>query len=168
MSLNTTPRTWVAGEVVTAAHLNTEVRDALAGVQAAWTAYGSASSFTAAGGGFALGNGTWLGRYQRIGKTIDFYVKVTLGSTTTVGSGNYRIELPVQPHASDPGMWTVVVADASTGAYYMGTVFTWTGTTASLAVINPAGGIQQVTPTVPMTVFAGDFYIVRGRYEAAS
>ena len=39
MSLNTTAATWVSGSVVTAAQMNTEIRDAVNGLQAAWTAY---------------------------------------------------------------------------------------------------------------------------------
>lgn len=39
MGLNTTPRTWLAGETVTAALMNAEVRDALTGIQSAWTSY---------------------------------------------------------------------------------------------------------------------------------
>lgn len=159
--------TITAGETSTYPAKVDTYRDILKATAEAWTSYGSAASFTSSGGDAALGNGTWLGKYRQVGKAVDFYVKVTLGSTTTVGTGNYRVALPVTPISTEPGMWQVVVADASAGAFYMGIVYTWTGTTASLAVINPAGGVQQVTGTVPVGVFAGDYYVVRGSYEAA-
>lgn len=94
MSLNTTPATWVTGTVVTAAQLNLEVRDALTGIQAAFTAFTPA--WTASTTNPTIGNGTIACRYQRYGKTIpscEFYL--LLGSTTTVGSGNYSLSIPV-------------------------------------------------------------------------
>lgn len=142
-------------------------RDVLKASSEAWTSYGSAASFTGATSNPVLNNGTWSAKYRQVNKAVDFYVKVTMGSTTTYGSGNFRVALPVTPISTDPGFWTVATADASSGAIYMGTVFSWTGTVASLAVILPAGGVQQVTSTVPWTYATGDTIIVRGSYEAA-
>lgn len=142
-------------------------RDAIKAMSEAWTSYGSAASFTGATSNPVLNNGTWLGKYKQVNKAVEFYVKVTMGSTTTYGSGNLRVALPVTPSSNDPGFWTVATADASTGAIYMGTVFSWTGTTASLAVTLPAGGIQQVSSTVPWTYATSDTIVVRGSYEAA-
>lgn len=93
MSLNTTPRTFVAGETETAAIFNTELRDAVTGIEAAWTTY--TPVWTGAGGNPTLGNGTIAGRYQRYGKTlIACEIIVTVGSTTTVGAGAYSWSLP--------------------------------------------------------------------------
>jgi hypothetical protein len=92
VSLNTTPRTWVASEFVTAAFMNTEVRDALTGLQAAWTAYTPA--LTASTTNPTQGNSTYTGSYMQMGKTVFYRVLITLGSTFNVGSGNYLISLP--------------------------------------------------------------------------
>ena len=37
MSLNTTPATYTSGQTLTAAIMNAEVRDAISGLQAAWS-----------------------------------------------------------------------------------------------------------------------------------
>src|SRR5689334_17734691 len=90
--LNTTPRTWTASEIVTAAMLNEEIRDALAAIQAPWTDY--ACAWTAVTSNPVIGNGTIDASYHRIGKTVWFTVKITMGSTTTYGAGQWRVSLP--------------------------------------------------------------------------
>jgi hypothetical protein len=95
VSLNTTPRTWTTGEVVTAAYMNTEVRDALAGIQAAWTAY--TPTVTADGGTFTTVSAS--GRYNRTGKTIDFQVSIVM-TTAGTATGAVRFTLPVTAHSS--------------------------------------------------------------------
>lgn len=94
MSLNTTPRTWVAGETVTAALMNTEIRDALTGIEAAWTAY----SPTAAN--FTVGSGTLLGRSSRVGKTVDLRVNFAAGGTTSFTASGATVTLPFAAHAT--------------------------------------------------------------------
>lgn len=88
MSLNTTPRTWVSGEVVTAAHMNAEVRDALTGIQAAWTEYTPTLT------NITLGNGTMTARYWRVGKTITVNFVFAAGTTTTYAAGSLGISTP--------------------------------------------------------------------------
>jgi len=78
MSLNTTPRTWVNGEVDTAAFLNAELRDAMIGIQAAY------STYTPTWTGITVGNGTQAARYMQVGKNVHAYGRLTFGSTTTV------------------------------------------------------------------------------------
>lgn len=97
MSLNTTPRTWVAGEIVSAAEMNTEVRDAITGIQAVWTTY--TPSWTGATTNPVIGNGVIVGRYLQVGKTIDGLIFVTMGTTTTFGSGQWIITAPVTARA---------------------------------------------------------------------
>ena len=60
------------------------------GVWAAYTPVLTASTTNP-----TLGNGTILGRYMQIGKTVWCSVRLAWGSTSTVGSGIYRITLPV-------------------------------------------------------------------------
>jgi hypothetical protein len=47
-----------------------------------------------------LGNGTIAGRYYKTGHLICFSIYLAGGSTTTGGSGNYSLSLPVTPLAS--------------------------------------------------------------------
>ena len=62
--LNTTPRTWAAGEVVTAAMLNAQVRDPLTKIQDTWTDYTCTWSGAATG---SAGGRIWpMGRSSAI------------------------------------------------------------------------------------------------------
>ena len=95
--LNTNPITWVGG-LVTSAMMNAQVRDPLTALQAAWTAY--TPTWTAVTTNPSLGNGTLTGSYHRIGKTIFFTISLTIGSTTTLGSGGWIFSLPVNAGGS--------------------------------------------------------------------
>lgn len=89
-----TPRTWVVGEVVAAATMNTEIRDQFNSMFAAWTTY--TPTWTSSGTAPAIGNGTLLGRYMKIGRTVICHINMTTGSLSTYGTGNYNWSLPVQ------------------------------------------------------------------------
>lgn len=91
--MTTTPRTWVVGEVVSAAEMNAEIRDQWNDVLAAWTSY--TPTWTAATTNPAIGNGTITGRYKQIGKLCTASFQLSAGSTTTFGAGAYTIGLPV-------------------------------------------------------------------------
>jgi hypothetical protein len=86
------PRTWIVGEVVTAAELNQEIRDQFNSMFAAWTSY--TPVWTATTTNPVLNNGTLIGRYMKIGRTVICHINLTTGSTTTYGSGNYNFTLP--------------------------------------------------------------------------
>ncbi|MER7807929.1 hypothetical protein [Streptomyces sp900116325] len=92
------PRTWLVGETVTAALLNAEIRDQLNSMFSAWTPYTPA--WTAATTNPVLGNGSLTGQYIKIGRTCTATVILTMGSTTTYGSGNYSFSLPFQAAAA--------------------------------------------------------------------
>ncbi|MFJ6348674.1 hypothetical protein ACIQKB_04255 [Streptomyces sp. NPDC092046] len=91
------PRTWVVGEVVTAAYLNQEVRDQFNSIISAWTSY--TPVWTAATTPPALGNGTLLGAYMKVGRTCHVQLDFTAGSTTTYGAGQWSFSLPAQATA---------------------------------------------------------------------
>ncbi|MGW3595017.1 hypothetical protein [Streptomyces sp. NPDC005167] len=86
------PRSWVVGETVTAAMLNSEIRDQLNSMFDTWTPY--TPSWTGTTTNPALGNGSLTGQYIKIGRTCTATVILTMGSTTTYGSGNYLFSLP--------------------------------------------------------------------------
>ena len=58
----------------------------------AWQSY--TVSWTAATTNPSIGNGTLTGRYVQIGKTVICAVSLTMGSTTTYGSGSWNLSLP--------------------------------------------------------------------------
>lgn len=88
------PRTWVVGETVTAAMMNSEIRDQFNSMFSAWTPY--TPTWTAATSNPVLGNGTIVARYMKWGRTCTVAVEQTMGSTTTYGSGQWSWTLPFQ------------------------------------------------------------------------
>lgn len=161
--VNYTPRTWVSGETVTAAEMNTEIRDPWTGIQAAWTAFtptlGAASVNPT--GTIYTGSG-----YVQVGKWVTFRTQITLGAGT--GTGAYAITLPVTPKAGLQQVIHGVIADTGTGWYDAKLITTGSSIATLLCESNTAGNpLRSVTPTVPMTFAAGDIIIIEGTYEAA-
>lgn len=167
MSLVSTPRTWVAAEVVTAAEMNAEVRDAITGIEAAWTSYTPA--WTATTTNPVLGNGTIIGKYRQINKTIQFYVQITMGSTTTFGSGAFLIALPVTEQSI---LWTFdgIARDLSATQNFPITGLDLTpGSPGSVQIacdpVTAGATLRSVSGTTPMAWAVGDILFVSGTYE---
>lgn len=96
----TTPRTWVAGETVTAALMNTHVRDNLSTILPSGTAW-TTPAF-ASGDYTASGTMTWtlasgdvtLNKYIVIGKTVHWHLVLTTTSVGGTPSTGLRVALP--------------------------------------------------------------------------
>lgn len=138
----------------------------------AWAAYASTPTWTSTTNP-AIGNGTIAGHYVQLGKTVHFRVKITMGSTTTYGSGGYSVGLPVaHNHGAESAIGRVHMLDTSASTRYGGQAYTVSSnsdtvflsyTQASLS-LNSSGGI---TATGPFTWASGDILTVTGTYEAA-
>ena len=112
-----------------------------------------------------LGNGTLTGRFVQIGKTVHFSMILTLGSTTTIGSGNYRFSLPVAcAGATYSPIGSSHLRDNSGPDFRLYPAFLVTSTT--VGVMNGATA-AQLTNTTPWTWAVGDEIRVNGTYEAA-
>lgn len=85
---------------------------------AAWTSY--TPSWTATTTNPTLGNGTLTGRYMLIGKTCFVSITLTIGSTTSVGSGTYLFGLPFTSAAGGPNY--LGVARFTAGSVWIGQV----------------------------------------------
>lgn len=85
----TAPRTWVAGETVTAAIMNTHVRDNLKALSDPRTA------FTPALTNITIGNGTLSCDYISIDKLLIARYRFLAGTTTTYAAGNLGFALPL-------------------------------------------------------------------------
>lgn len=168
-SLNTTPRTWVASEIVDETMLNEEIRDALTELQDEWVAY--TPTWTASTTNPTIGNGTLTGRYHRVGKTIDVAILLTWGSTTTVGSGNYAFALPVAARSSSGSMLQVFgFISGATPNYWLGCTSQNLGSTTGNLVYPSTGTIgdwNTLTHSAPGGFASGDTLRISGRYEAA-
>ena len=65
----------------------------IGGLSGAWQSY--TPTWTASTTNPSIGNGSIVGRYLQIGKTCWFRAYLQFGTTTTAGSGNYSVGLPV-------------------------------------------------------------------------
>lgn len=156
-----TPRTWVAGETGTASLLNQEVRDPLTGLQAAWTAY--TPTWTAATSNPTLGNGSLVGFWLQVGKLTFFRLKLTIGSTTNLGSGAYSWSLPATAAASFAGIGAFITKSGASTFSACGAMTDGTG--ANMQAVSASG---RVSGTVPSAWATGDtLAISNGCYEGA-
>jgi hypothetical protein len=156
----TAPRTWVAGETLTAALLNTHLRDNLKALGDSWTAYTPTLT------NWTLGNGTLTGSYIQVGKLVIGKVFFTVGSTTTV-SGTLVISLPVTK-VSDDALGTslhgsAMLFDTSSSARAVRHVFQQS--TAAMNFYDASGQVQNATN--PWAWASGDKLNATFMYEAA-
>lgn len=120
---------------------------------------------TLSGTGTTQGNVTFNVRSftEDAAGNVDFYAKITLGTTTVLGSLVY-VDLPVPLHSVEAmGAITAVYNDAS-GNSYAGSVRAFD--TAKVLLYYGAT-LAPVTSTVPFTWAATDSIEVRGRYRRA-
>jgi hypothetical protein len=142
--------------------MNTEVRDAITGIEAAWTSY--TPTWTSNGTAPALGNGTLTGAYRQIGKTVDFRMKLVMGSTTTFGTGAYFFALPVAPTQSPIAIGVAHIQDASPVNGYVHIV-TYIGDAGGMRIYSPASPGVVIAATSPITFASSDTIDASGRYE---
>lgn len=162
MSVNSTPATWTPGEIVSAAKMNTEVRDFAAGVQATWDIYVPTVTGTT---NPSIGNGVLTGRYLRLGKTIICTIVMQMGSTTTYGSGTWTITLPVASvwaSQTDVSMGSAHLFDTSATARKGGQVFNVGQSTVQIVT----DSATLVGTAVPWTWATGDVLSLNLVYEA--
>lgn len=155
---------WSANDILTAADLNAAFATGVVSTGlGAWTAYTPA--WTSSGTQPALGNGTLTGAYWKSGRAVLWRAALTAGSTTTYGTGNYFISLPVAAAtiATLPTCNSVAL-DASTGTRFTRQGHLWTTTT--VLFVSEAGA--SVTNTSPMTWANTDTWVMAGWYESAA
>jgi len=158
----TSPRTWVSGEVPTAANFNTHVRDNFKAIGDAWGSY--SPTWTSSGTAPTIGNGTLGGFYMSAGKLVIGRLELTIGGTTNVGTGSYSLSLPVSAAASGlVAVGSAGFSDAS-GGYYDGTALRNASNAGQMIlVLNNA----RWTATAPVAPATGDVISVAFSYEAA-
>lgn len=114
-----------------------------------------------------LNNGTLLGRYVLAGRLVTGWFDLTIGSSTTFGSGGYRISLPV-PAAypgSDIPIGTFIATDASDGNRRRTGALTIVTATTVRADRDGVSG-SATTPTAPFTWATGDRWTGQFAYQA--
>jgi len=131
-----------------------------------WTVY--TPIWTASVTNPSIGNGTIVGRYKQIGKTTFVSMKLTMGSSTTFGSGNWHVTLPVTAVNTDAVILNTVFYQSSGSHFYQGMSWTVAYPTYVILVVNQ-GATESlgVTDTIPFTWASGDTLTITGSYEAA-
>lgn len=169
MGIFRTAASWTTAEKPAASKYTAEIQNLWIGLQAAWDTYTPA--WTSSGTAPALGNGSIQGKYYRVGKTVDFEVLLTPGSTTTFGTGVYSISLPPgMPSASD-GMTTLCHAQLLIGgSRWPGQIVISSAQSTCqpfLATSATDPRLTQMGPAAPGTFANGNTLRLTGRYEAA-
>lgn len=131
-------------------------------------AYASYTPTLSSAGGTAptLGNGTLTGQYMQLGKMVQGIVKLSFGSTSTYGTGNFMLSFPVPP--------ADVAQNAPVG---YGNAYDLSSLTTSYvfqAMLWSSAGFRLVAPpstpmnaTSPITFATGDVIAVTLLYQAA-
>lgn len=153
-----TPSTFVAGATLTAAQLNAMGGD-LAILGGAWTddtaARASSAIWTTTGA--SVGNGTLVSRYRLAGKTLDWLIILTFGSTTSAGSTQFTFAYPGGVSILNAGaLVNVRLFDSSATSTYLATGVVNAATVNLDAIASAAGLLTTVNNASPFTWATGD------------
>jgi hypothetical protein len=151
----------VAGNITSSTNFNT----------AAWTPYVVIWD-QSSGTNPNLGNGTLIGKYQRVGRTINVNINMTAGTTTTFGNGGWRFSLPFAA-ANDTHFMVGVAHALCAGARYMGSNVVSAGATNTspfMSSVSIVSQLFQANSTTPDSWVANSSNTLRltFQYEAAS
>jgi len=138
-------------------------------LETSWTSY-SVQWTTQAAPQPVIGNGTLVGYYKQIGKTVFVRVKMTAGTTTTFGTGPFLFSLPVSASNADGIQFPCSMLDNGF-AWYQGIINgTYSGFTEKAAIIalSPGGynSSEAVTSVHPFTWGSTDSLMFNGSYES--
>lgn len=129
---------------------------------------GSAFTLTGSGGNPAQNNATYQAWYRRPTDSdrIDVRIRVLIGSTFVVGTGDYRFGLPFNASASAiaAGLGLCYYLDASAGTNYVGVARAIAAGYVQLIVDRQANYLGAANPVVPAT---SDEYVITYSYEPA-
>ncbi|MFJ3704869.1 MULTISPECIES: hypothetical protein [Streptomyces] len=171
--MTTNPRTWSSGETPTGATFNTEIRDQFNSFFGAWASY--TPTWTASTTNPTLGNGTLVGRYLKVGRTVTLTAQLTIGSTTTLGSGNQALGLPAMTASisgGSPGLLDVSVSRSVNPNFALGRIpLPPSGLTTStiwLPSTVTIGDWDAWTHSAPYVLAAGDIVRLYGTYQSAT
>ena len=118
-----------------------------------WTTSGTAPS---------LGNGTLLGHYTRVGNLVTVNIEFLAGSTTTFGTGQFRVSLPFTSAPLIQQVGSARFDDTGT-AYYAGIGVVQENRAYAVMYANATS--SEVGATVPFTWTAGDSFVMEVTYS---
>lgn len=134
-----------------------------------WVSY--TPVWTAATTNPTLGNGTLVGRYQRVGRTIHVHINLAAGSTSTFGAGNYSLSLPVA--AANAGCTYVGNAHLLQSSRFGGQFVISPGASVGGpsfpdATLTPITRHSLWNPTMPLAFASTGQLRITATYEAAT
>jgi len=130
----------------------------------AWSTY--VPTWTASSTAPTLGNGTIEGYYAQTGKTVNFSIELTFGSTTKRGVGYYSFTLPVPPATNRRQLAAAHVLRIGI-AEYVGNAQIFNGRINQIVLATSTTG-QNLSHSVPnASLPSGSIIWVTGAYEAA-
>jgi hypothetical protein len=129
----------------------------------AWTSY--TPTWSATGTAVSLGNGTITGKYMRQGSLVKVKIVLTMGSTTTYGTGFYRFTLPVTPAVD--GVLPGCAQDISAARRYRLAAHIVLASTSgdNMRIACDDGLTNGAGPTAPFTWANTDVLVLDGEYE---
>jgi len=133
-----------------------------------WTSY-TPTWTSVSGTNPVIGNGTIDAGYRRIGNVVDFWLRLTAGSTTTFGTGSYALSLPVAANDSVFNMgYSISILENGVAWYvnFMGSGVPYGYADQFLAY--RTDGANTWSPTFPFTFKQGDRIIVQGSYRVGA
>lgn len=147
----------------------TDAANVASSLAGAWTSY--VPAWTATGTAPAVGDGTITGAYVQFGKTVHFRIALTMGASSTYGTGSYKFSLPVAAHAGVvpfTPLGNAYMEDAGSGTF-MGQLFDFSSTTILVGIhaILTAGGMTFIGTTAPFVWGTADYLYLSGTYQAA-
>lgn len=119
---------------------------------------------TGAGADPTIGNGTLSGRYMQVGKAVFVAIKITFGTTTTVGSGIYEVGLPLASASGYSGLLMGQAVDTGSSITAIHGQVGGSDSAATL-VINDSNAV--VTHAAPYAWGSTDIISIAGWYEVA-
>lgn len=152
--------------IATAVNGNLDITNLSTGSAWAWTSYTPTFANT------TLGNGSAVGQYTQIGKTVFFRAAFTLNTTSAMGT-TPTVTLPVAANANYAAGTEIVGAlnlvDAGV-TNYVGVVRCDSSTIATLLVEVASGTyvtLTGLTAAVPFAWGTSDYLTISGMYQAA-
>lgn len=155
-----------SGETTTLSTKFNQLRDALNVLGDPWTAY--TPTWTGSVADPVKHNGTIVGAYMRTDSLVIGRITITMGSTTTYGTGGWSLSLPVAPvSGSGRPLMVGTATDTGTGDYPLFGVIV--GSTLLLRTLPTTAGnpLTAVTSAVPHTWANTDVLTINYTYEAA-
>lgn len=147
---------------MTAALMNSRVRDNFKAIGDPWTSYTPTTSWT-------LSNGTRTAKYMQAGKFTFWEFSWTLGSTDTY-AGVLSVSLPFLPSKAieyhpfgEVGVKDISAAGNASRRFLTAA---WQASSTAMIFINPVDG-APLTNATPFTLATGDIVSGQGFYQAA-